>query len=107
MNGLSILFDPTVTRLEEVPEEAVSQAIEECKRLTRKVALLEHPECDDAIVEIAGMECGPGLSHVDANVRLVPPPKVVHLNCKITSERRHEGNKCKEVQAQKALALAE
>lgn len=86
MTGLSptnVLFDPTTTRLEEVPEEAVSQAIEECKRLARKVALLEHPECDDAIVEITGMECRPGLSHVDANVRLVPPPKVVHIVVKV------------------------
>jgi hypothetical protein len=32
---MNVLFDPTVTRLEMVPEEAVIQAIEECKRLAR------------------------------------------------------------------------
>lgn len=90
MNGLSptnVLFDPTATRFEEVPEEAVSQSIEECKRLARKNALLEHPECDDAIVEIVGMECRPGLSQVDVNVRLVPTPKKVHLIAKVAGRK--------------------
>jgi hypothetical protein len=86
---MNVLFDPTVTRLEMVPEEAVIQAIEECKRLARKAALLAHPECDDAIVEITGLERRPGFCHVGVNVRMVPPPKV-YLNVKITSEIKHD-----------------
>lgn len=86
---MNVLFDPNATRLELVPEEAVIQAIEECKRLARKAALLEHPEYDDAIVEITGMERRPGWCHVDVNVRMVPPPKV-YLNVKITSEIKHD-----------------
>ena len=39
----NVLFDPNATRLETVPEEAVIQAIEECKRLARKAVLLAHP----------------------------------------------------------------
>jgi hypothetical protein len=89
LSPTNVLFDPTATRLEMVPEEAVIQAIEECKRLARKAALLAHPECDDAIVEITGMERRPGFCHVDVNVRMVPPPKV-YLNVKITSEIKHE-----------------
>jgi len=92
MNGLSptnVLFDPNATRLEAVPEEAVNQAVEECKCMARKIALLAHPECDDAIVEVTGLERRPGLCHVDVNVRLVPPPKV-HINVKITSELKHD-----------------
>lgn len=86
---MNVLFDPTANRLEAVPEEAVNQAIEECKYLARKAALLAHPEYDDAIVEITGMERRPGWCHVDVNVRMVPPPKV-YLNVKITSETRHD-----------------
>ena len=92
MNGLSpanVLFDPNANRLELVPEEAVNQAIEECKRLARKAALLAHPECEDAIVEITGMERRPGMCHVDVHVRMVPPPKV-HINAKITWETKHD-----------------
>lgn len=88
-NATRVLFDPTANRLEAVPEEAVNQAIEECKRLARKAVLLAHPEYDDAIVEITGMERRPGWCHVDVNVRMVPPPKV-YLNVKITSEIKHE-----------------
>ena len=87
MNDISpmkVLFDPNVTRLETVPDEAVNQSIEECKRLAREAALAAHPECDDAFVEITGMERRPGWCHVDVNVRMVPPPKV-YLNVKITS----------------------
>jgi hypothetical protein len=87
--GDNVLFDPNATRLELVPEEAVIQAIEECKRLARKAALVMHPECDDAIVEVTGLERRPGFCHVDVNVRMVPPPKV-YLNVKITSEIKHD-----------------
>lgn len=87
--GDNVLFDPNATRLELVPEEAVIQAIEECKRLARKAALVAHPECDDAIVEVTGLERRPGFCHVDVNVRMVPPPKV-YLNVKITSEIKHD-----------------
>ena len=89
-NGpMNVLFDPNATRLETVPEEAVNQAVEECKRMARKIALLAHPECDDAIVEVTGLERRPGLCHVDLHVRMVPPPKV-YLNVKITSETKHD-----------------
>ena len=85
----TFVLDPMANRLEAVSEEAVNQAIKECKRLARKAALLEHPEYDDAIVEITGIERRPGWCHVDVNVRMVPPPKV-YLNVKITSEIKHE-----------------
>lgn len=85
----NVLFDPNATRLELVPEKAVTQAVEECKRMARKVALLAHPECDDAIVEVTGLERRPGWCHVDLHVRMVPPPKV-HINIKITSETKHD-----------------
>jgi len=79
-NSLSltnVLFDPNATRLEMVPEEAVIQAIEECKRMARKAELLAHPECDDAIVEITGLERRLGFCHVDVNVRMVPPRRCI------------------------------
>lgn len=85
---MNVMFDPNATRLEMVPEEAVNQSVEECKRMARKIALLAHPECDDAIVEVTGLERRPGLCHVDLHVRMVPPPKV-YLNVKITSETKH------------------
>lgn len=78
----TLVLDPTASRLEAVPEEAVKQAIEECKRVVREAALVAHPDCDDAIVEITGMERRPGLCHLDVNVRMVPPPKV-YLNVKV------------------------
>ena len=87
--GDNVLFDPNATRLETVPEEAVNQAVEECKRMARKIALLAHPECDDAIVEVTALERRPGLCHVDLHVRMVPPPKV-YLNVKITSGIKHD-----------------
>ena len=86
---MNVLFDPNATRLEAVSVEAVNQAVEECERMARKIALLAHPECDDAIVEVTGLERRPGFCHVDVNVRMVPPPKV-YLNVKITSEIKHE-----------------
>lgn len=86
ISPMNVLFDPNATRLEMVPEEAVNQAVEECKRMARKIALLAHPECDDAIVEVTGLERRPGLCHVDLHVRMVPPPKV-HINIKITSSQ--------------------
>ncbi len=89
LSPMNVWFDPNATRLELVPDKAVNQAVEECKRVARKVVLLAHPECDDAIVEITGLERRPGFCHVDVNVRMVPPPKV-HLNVKITSEIKHD-----------------
>ena len=78
----TFVLDPTANRLEAVPEEAVKRAIEECKRMAREAALVAHPECEDAIVEITGMERRPGLCHLDVNVRMVPPPKV-YLTVKV------------------------
>lgn len=89
LSPMNVLFDPNATRLEMVPQEVVNQAVEECKRMAREYALLVHPEYDDAIVEITGLERRPGWCHVDVNVRMVPPPKV-HINIKITSETKHD-----------------
>lgn len=83
----TFVIDPTANRLEAVPDEAVKQAIEECKRVVREAALVAHPECDDAIVDITGVERRPGWCHVDVNVRMIPPPHKVHLNVKITSSQ--------------------
>ena len=44
---MNVLFDPNATRLETVPEEAVNQAVEECKRMARKVALLNLSASDE------------------------------------------------------------
>lgn len=87
---MNVLFDPNATRLETVPEEAVNQAVEECKRMARKVALFAHPECDDAIVDIIGLERRPGWCHVDVNVRMVPPPKVLNLSASDEKRYREE-----------------
>lgn len=89
LGQMNVLFDPNATRLETVPEEAVNQAVEECKRIARKIALLVRPAYDDAIVEITGLERRPGWCHVDVNVRMLPQPKV-HINGKITSEMKHD-----------------
>lgn len=89
LSPTKVLFDPDAARLELVPEKAVNQAVEECRRVARKVALLAHPEYDDAIVDITGTERRPGWCHVDLHVRMVPPPKV-HINVKITSETKHD-----------------
>ena len=78
----TLVLDPTANRLEAVPEEAVKRAIDECKRMAREAALAAHPEYEDAIVEITGMERRPGLCHLDVNVRMVPPPKV-YLTVKV------------------------
>ena len=87
---MNALFDPNATRFEMVPEEAVNQAVEECKRMARKVALFAHPECDDAIVDIIGLERRPGWCHVDVNVRMVPPPKVLNLSASDEKRYREE-----------------
>lgn len=87
---MNVLFDPNATRFELVHEKAVTQAIEECKRLASKAALLAHPECDDAIVEITGLERRPGWCHVDVHVRMVPPPKVLNLSASDEKRYREE-----------------
>ena len=87
---MNVLFDPNATRLETVPKEAVNHAVEECKRMARKIALLAHPECDDAIVDIIGLERRPGWCHVDVNVRMVPPPKVLNLSASDEKRYREE-----------------
>lgn len=89
LSPTKVPFDPDAARVELVPEKAVNQAVEECKRMARNIALLAHPECDDATVEITGLERRPGLCHVDLHLRMVPPPKV-HINVKLTTETKHD-----------------
>ena len=73
-------MSPMEACLDLVPV-AITDPMEEYKRLAREAVLKAHPEYTDATVEVTSMENGPGFCHVNVQVHPVPPPKMnIKLN---------------------------
>lgn len=79
--------------LDNVPDTAIMDAIEEHARNARMEFLAVHPECIDATVEIVKVERTPG--HCDVEVKLHPkqePKMFPNVKLNVTVEKTAEEN---------------
>lgn len=79
--------------LDNVPDAAIMDAIEEHARYARLTFLAAHPECIDATVEIVNIKRTPG--HCDVDVKLHPKREpIMFPNVKLiaTIEKKNDEN---------------
>ena len=77
--------------LDNVPDVAIMDAIEEHARNARLAFLAAHPECIDATVEIVNIKRTPG--HCDVDVKLHPkrePIMYPNVKLNVTVEKNDE-----------------
>jgi hypothetical protein len=79
--------------LDNVPDIAIMDAIEEHARNARMEFLAVHPECIDATVEIVKVERTPG--HCEVEVKLHPkrePITLHNVKLNVTVEKKEDEN---------------